>query len=137
METKQCSACKQTRRLSAVTLPMGYLMQLITEKDFQATVIALARTYGWIVGFTYDARKSEPGEPDLRMVHPDQHRVIFAELKTANGKLTKGRLNKSGRWMTGQDEWQDALTSSGVEYYLWRPDGLDGEIERILRGEDA
>jgi len=137
METKQCSACKQTRRLSAVTLPMGYLMQLITEKDFQATVIALARTYGWIVGFTYDARKSEPGEPDLRMVHPDQHRVIFAELKTANGKLTKGRLNKSGRWMTGQDEWQDALIASGVEYYLWRPDGLDGEIERILRGEDA
>ena len=110
---------------------------LITEKDFQATVIALARKDGWIVGFTHDARKSEPGEPDLRMVHPDQHRVIFAELKTANGKLTKGRLNKSGRWMTGQDEWQDALTSSGVEYYLWRPDGLDGEIERILRGEDA
>ena len=64
-------------------------MQYITEKDFQATVIDLARTYGWIVGFTYDARKSEPGEPDLRMVHPTQHRVIFAELKTTKGKLTK------------------------------------------------
>ena len=51
-------------------------MQLITEKDFQATVIALARTYGWIVGFTHDSRKSEPGEPDLRMVHPTQHREI-------------------------------------------------------------
>ena len=109
---------------------------LITEKDFQATVIDLARTYGWIVGFTHDARKSEPGEPDLRMVHPTQHRVIFAELKTVKGKLTIGGLNKSGRWMTGQDQWQDALTSCpGVEYYLWRPDGLDGEIERILRGE--
>ena len=112
-------------------------MQLITEKDFQATVIDLARTYGWIVGFTHDSRKSEPGEPDLRMVHPDQHRVIFAELKTVKGKLTKGRLNKSGRWLPGQDEWQSALISSGVEYYLWRPDGLDGEIERILGGEDA
>ena len=109
--------------------------ELITEKDFQATVIDLARTYGWIVGFTYDARKSEPGEPDLRMVHPTQHRVIFAELKTVKGKLTIGGLNKSGRWMTGQDEWGDALISSGVEYYLWRPDGLDGEIERILRGK--
>ena len=105
--------------------------ELITEKDFQATVIDLARTYGWIVGFTYDARKSEPGEPDLRMVHPP--RVIFAELKTAKGKLTKGGYNKSGRWLPGQDQWQDALIScSGVEYYLWRPDGLDGEIERIL-----
>jgi hypothetical protein len=112
--------------------------ELITEKDFQATVIALARTYGWIVGFTHDARKSEPGEPDLRMVHPTQHRVIFAELKTVKGKLTKGRYNKSGnRWLPGQDEWGDALTSSGVEYYLWRPDGLDGEIERILGGNDA
>ena len=110
--------------------------ELITEKDFQATVIALARQLGWIVGFTHDSRHSEPGEPDLRMVHPTQHRVIFAELKTVKGKLTKGRYNKSGRWMTGQDEWQDALTSCpGIEYYLWRPDGLDGEIERILRGE--
>ena len=109
---------------------------LITEKDFQTTVIDLARTYGWIVGFTHDARKSEPGEPDLRMAHPHQHRVIFAELKTVKGKLTKGRYNKSGRWMPGQDEWGDALTSCpGVEYYLWKPDGLDGEIERILRGD--
>jgi len=110
-------------------------MQLITEKDFQATVIDLARTYGWIVGFTYDARKSEPGEPDLRMVRSP--RVIFAELKAVKGRLTKGRFNKSGnRWLPGQDEWSDALRSCpGVEYYLWRPDGLDGEIERILRGE--
>ena len=106
---------------------------LITEKDFQATVIDLARTYGWIVGFTHDARKSEPGEPDLRMVRPP--RVIFAELKTVKGKLTNGRFNKSGnRWLPGQDQWQDALISCpGVEYYLWRPDGLDGEIEQILR----
>jgi hypothetical protein len=104
---------------------------LITEKIFQATVIDMARTYGWIVGFTYDSRMSEPGEPDLRMVRPP--RMIFAELKTLKGKLTKGRLSQSGRWMTGQDEWGDALTlCPGIEYYLWRPDGLDGEIERIL-----
>ena len=107
-------------------------MQLITEKDFQATVIDLARTYGWIVGFTFDARKSEPGEPDLRMVRPP--RVIFAELKTVKGKLTKGRWGNN-RWFYGQDEWGDALASCpGIEYYLWRPDGLDGEIERILKG---
>ena len=109
-------------------------MQLITEKDFQATVIDLARSLGWIVGFTHDSRKSEPGEPDLRMVRPP--RVIFAELKTVKGKLTKGRYTKSGRWLPGQDQWQDALISCpGVEYYLWRPDGLDGEIERILGGK--
>jgi len=107
--------------------------ELITEKDFQAAVIDLARTYGWIVGFTYDARKSEPGEPDLRMVRPP--RVIFAELKTVKGRLTKGRWNKSGnRWLPGQDQWAEVLSECpGVEYYLWRPDGLDGEIEQILR----
>ena len=112
---------------------------LITEREFQTTVIDMARTYGWIVGFTHDPRKSEPGEPDLRMVHPTQHRVIFAELKTTKGKLTKGRFNTSGRrWLPGQDEWGDALTACpGVEYYLWRPDGLDGEIERILGGRGS
>ena len=111
-------------------------MQLITEKDFQATVIALARKDGWIVGFTHDSRKSEPGEPDLRMVHPVQHRVIFAELKTAKGKLTTGRWNKSGnRWLPGQDQWAAVLSECpGVEYYLWRPSDLD-DVERILRGE--
>ena len=111
--------------------------ELITEKDFQATVIDLARSLGWLVGFKHDSRKSEPGEPDLRMVHPVQHRVIFAELKTVKGKLTKGRYNKSGnRWLPGQDQWGEVLSECpGVEYYLWRPDGLDGEIERILGGE--
>ena len=104
-------------------------MQLITEKDFQATVIALARKDGWIVGFTHDSRKSEPGEPDLRMVRPP--RVIFAELKTVKGKLSKGRWNKSGRWLPGQDEWGEALSECPwVEYYLWRP---TDNFEAILR----
>ena len=56
------------------------MTDLITEKIFQATVIDMARTYGWIVGFTYNSRMSEPGEPDLRMVRPPL--IIFAELKT-------------------------------------------------------
>jgi hypothetical protein len=103
--------------------------EIITEKDFQATVIDMARTYGWIVGFTHDSRKSEPGEPDLRMVRPP--RVIFAELKTVKGKLSKGRWNKSGRWLPGQDEWGEALAECpGVEHYLWRP---TDNIEDILR----
>jgi len=103
--------------------------EIITEKDFQATVIDLARQLGWIVGFTYDARKSEPGEPDLRMVRPP--RIIFAELKTVKGRISKGRWNKSGRWLPGQDEWGKALSECPwVEYYLWRP---TDNIEDILR----
>ena len=64
--------------------------EIITEKDFQTTVIDLARTYGWIVGFTHDSRKSEPGEPDLRMVRPP--RVIFAELKTVKGQIGRAHV---------------------------------------------
>ena len=113
--------------------PLKQSLQLITEREFQHTVTALARAYGWIVGFTYDARKSEPGEPDLRMVKPP--RVIFAELKTVKGRLTKGRYNKAqSRWLPGQNDWSVALSACpGVEYYLWTPEALDGEIERILR----
>ena len=81
----------------------------ITEKEFQATVIDMARTFGWMVGFTHDSRRSEPGEPDLRLVRPP--RVIFAELKTVKGKLSKGRWSNSGRWLPGQDEWGEALAS--------------------------
>lgn len=105
---------------------------VITEKAFQATVVDMARAFGWIVGFTYDARKSEPGEPDLRMVHGDG-RLIFAELKTMKGKYTKGRWNKAHtRWLPGQDEWAFALQGvPGVEYYLWRPSDID-EIESVL-----
>ena len=107
---------------------------LITEAAFQQTVIEMARVFGWIVGFTYDSRNSEPGEPDLRLVHPEQHRVIFVELKSEKGRYTKGRWNKAGtRWLPGQDEWAEALSACpGVDYYLWRPGDMD-QIETVLR----
>lgn len=102
------------------------------EKDFQASVIAMAVDLGYIVGFTYDSRRSRPGEPDLRMVHPTQHRVIFAELKREGYKLSLGHW-KNGNWQTGQDEWAEALGACpGVEYYFWFPHHLD-EIVEILQ----
>lgn len=105
----------------------------ITEEDFQATVVKLARDFAWIVGYTHDARKSETGEPGLRMVHPEWHRYIVAEVKTETGRLSKGRWNKKGdRWLPGQDEWGVALIACpGIEYYLWLPRDW-GEIERVL-----
>ncbi len=107
-----------------------------TEKQFAQTVINMARAYGWIVGCTHDSRKSEPGEPDLRMVHPDQRRVIFAELKTEKGRLSKGHWNlRQTRWLPGQDDWLEALRQCpGVETYLWRPSDMD-EIDLRLAGE--
>ncbi len=109
-------------------------MTLINEKDFQQSVVELARALDWIVGWTHDARKSEPGEPDLRMVHKEQGRVLFVELKSEKGKLTKGRWNKAGtRWLPGQDTWAEALNACpGTEYYLFRPSDWD-EIEEVLK----
>ena len=107
---------------------------LISEASLQATVVEIARTAGWIVWFTHDARKSEPGEPDLRMAHPVWKRYICAELKTLKGKFTTGRWNRANsRWLIGQDEAAEALKAiPGIEYYLWRPWDLD-EIERVLQ----
>lgn len=104
--------------------------KLTLEKDFQQTVIQHAVLLGWLVGFTFDSRKSRSGEPDLRMVHPKQHRTIFMELKSERGTLTKGRPNARGVWQTGQDEWADALNDCpGTEYYLFRPSDWDQIVE--------
>lgn len=105
----------------------------INEKDFQQTLIEAARAWGWLVGFTHDSRHSETGEPDLRMVHRHQRRVVFIEVKTDKGRVRKGRWNKKAtRWLPGQDEWAETLMCCpGVEYYLWRPTDWP-EIELVL-----
>ena len=41
---------------------MTQAKDLISEDSLQATVVEIARTAGWIVWFTHDARRSEPGE---------------------------------------------------------------------------
>ena len=110
-------------------------LSVIPETDFHATVVALGRLHGWIVGYTHDSRRSEPGEPDLRMVHEEWRRVIFAECKDQDGQLTPGRhrgTGRSRRWLPGQDDWARALKACpGVEYYLWRPSDSD-LVEAIL-----
>ena len=93
----------------------------MTEKQWQQQVVDLAQVYGWLVYHTYDSRRSEPGFPDLVMVHKGQERVIYAELKTARGSLTPD-----------QHEWLRALQACGCEVYLWRPYDF-GDVIEILR----
>lgn len=112
--------------------PQGLLteaLDLLTEAQFAQVVIQAARGWGWLVGYTRDSRKSEPGEPDLRMIRPP--RVVWAELKREKGRLSRGRWNKSGnRWLPGQDDWADLLRQcSGVEYYLLRPSDWERVVE--------
>ncbi len=94
---------------------------MISEKQFQAQVIELAELTGWLVYHTYDSRRSQAGFPDLVMIRAP--RIIFAELKSADGKI---RLE--------QQMWLDELRKcAGVETYLWRPDDSD-QIEWTLKG---
>lgn len=91
------------------------------ETDFQEQVVSLALLCGWLVYHTYDSRRSRKGFPDLVLVKPP--RVIFAELKAADGRTT-----------VEQREWLDALNRCpGVEAYLLRPADLERFRDALRR----
>ncbi len=95
------------------------LLQSIREKDFQQQIIEIASAYGWLVYHTYDSRRSQPGYPDLTLVHPT-YGFIVAELKTEKGRLRPA-----------QQQWIAALQANGVECYIWRPRDLDFISKRL------
>lgn len=107
----------------------------VTEKQFMAQVIQLAKLKNWLVYHTFSSIKSSSGFPDLVLVKPERTlkdgthvpgRVIFAELKTERGKVSPS-----------QHEWLRTLSSaSEVHTYLWRPSDF-GEIEEALKGESC
>lgn len=91
----------------------------VTEQAFQATVLELARLTGWRCYHTWASLRSPAGFPDLVMVRGE--RLVFAELKSARGKLSEA-----------QSGWLEALRSTGAEVYLWRPEDWSA-IEDTLR----
>lgn len=94
----------------------------ITEKQFQAQVLELARLYGWRWYHTHDSRRSPAGFPDLVLVHPRRMVVLFVELKTDRGRLRSEQFN-----------WICDLRCAGAEAVTWRPKFWP-EIERVLSG---
>lgn len=97
------------------------LFTSVSEQDFQATVMELAKLCGWLAYHPFDSRRSPEGYPDCTLVRAP--RVVFAELKTEKGKATPH-----------QQAWLAALREcSGVECYLWRPSDMD-QITAVLRG---
>jgi len=93
-------------------------VRTITEKQFQALVIQLAKLNGWMVfhpmpvqnskGVWRTAVAGDAGFPDLVLAHATKG-LIIAELKSRLGRTTKG-----------QDEWLDTLRLAGAETYVWR-----------------
>ncbi len=98
----------------------------ISEKLFMQMVMDAARTLGWMVYHTHDSRRSEPGFPDLVMVWgkgEQNNRIIFAELKSKKGKLTKE-----------QEAWLKALAQNpGVDVFVWRPHEWDDILLELTR----
>jgi hypothetical protein len=88
-----------------------------SEAAFQRQVLDLAAARGWHAYFTKNSKGSPAGFPDLVLV---RDRVIFAELKTLNGRVRPE-----------QHKWLEALRSAGAEVYLWRA-AHAREIDRVL-----
>ena len=107
---------------------------LITEKEFQATVVEYAQARGWKVAHFRPAmtsRLDKKGKPvwvtpvqadgegfvDLVLV---RFRIVYAEVKSETGKLSKQ-----------QEGWRDAIVEAGGEWYCWKPSDWP-EIEDVL-----
>ena len=118
-----------------------------TEAQFQSHVISLARQLGWGVtehswkvmvteaeqfgmpppsldGLIYHTRYSlgsESGWLDLVLIRRRDKKILFRELKTEKGKLSKR-----------QSAIIDLLTACGLDAGVWRPSDLQRIGEELL-----
>ena len=91
-----------------------------TEVVFQARVISYAQDRDWWVYHTHRSDRSEPGFPDLVLIHRTEPRIVYAELKRIGGQPTYAQW-----WVLMR------LQELGHEAYLWRPDDWP-EIVTVL-----
>lgn len=115
----------------------GLLNSQITETKLRRWVIREAYDRGWYVSFHdtkapthYINKKGQvrrrremigKGYPDLFLLHVEQRRTVWAELKAEDKDLSPD-----------QEIWRDKFLAAGKEWYLWRPSDMDA-IKEILR----
>jgi hypothetical protein len=88
-------------QLRAATMP---------EKRLQDSVIGAARSLGWRVYHTYSSVRSEPGYPDLHLLHTRHKMSALVELKAMKGRLSPA-----------QTAWLRDLATVGTLVAVWRP----------------
>jgi VRR-NUC domain len=97
----------------------------VTEDALLELVRGLAGQLGLLATHRRDSRRDagwSSGFPDLVIVSPAGHGVIFAELKSEGGRLSRD-----------QQRWFRGLQACGQVYVLWRPaDWASGEIRQRL-----
>jgi hypothetical protein len=124
-----------------MTTARTLLDRSMSERQFQKAVIEMAQRLGWRVAWFPDEGYRElvkagrfdalpdAGYPDLTLVRigGGRARLIFAELKSARGRLRPE-----------QEAWCEALVAVEgaapwtVSYRVWKPHQMD-EIEETLR----
>jgi VRR-NUC domain len=117
------------RHASKTTSKNGAVQSVpVSEDDFQKSVCEALTAFGWRWTHFRPARtgtgwrtplSGSPGYPDISAVRGD--RILFVELKTANGKLRDE-----------QRSWLSALGAAGAEVHCWRPSDWP-VIERLIR----
>ena len=65
------------------------LSGVVSEAQWQQTVIEAAELFGWWVFHDHDSRRNQAGFPDLVLIRPP--RVMFLELKRETGKVSKAQ----------------------------------------------
>lgn len=84
-----------------------------TEGEFTRLVLRIAGAKGWRRRYhTHDSRRSAGGFPDWVLVHPQQRRVLFLELKGWGGEASDE-----------QRDWLRDLDAAGAEAYLVKTTG--------------
>lgn len=110
------------------------ILRSIPEKDFEKQVLDYAKLQGWksvhipkvlavdpktnLTVWRTPIKADGKGFPDWIFV---RERVIFAELKTENGKLSPEQV-----------EWYQVLENAKQEVYVWRPSHID-QIMKVMR----
>lgn len=111
---------------------------VMTERQLQDAVLSCARLFGYRAYHPWRSDHSAAGWPDLALVRAragEPPRLLFAELKSANGKLS----GEQQAWLDDLGRVADYATMLGqpalVSVHVWRPaDWLDGTVEKVLRG---
>ena len=109
---------------------MSKMHREVTEAQFLDQVKQLAMINNWLIDHT-PTMQQRPGiyktgglvgKPDLVLISLKGSGIIFAELKTMEGRLSPAQK------IVG-----DALLRNGAEYYVWRPDQLDLIVTRLQK----
>ena len=120
------------------------MSERITETDWEQSIVDLAHMLGYVVAAFRPARTEKgwrtpckydgEGFVDLALASEEKKRLLFVEVKSRTGKLTKGGyINRKGRldYQMGQEDWLRVLKATGAECYVWKVGQIT--LEEIVR----